>query len=504
MANKSVEALGDGLISMMGQAVDPYDFSAAPFVARNLLTLDLSEGKLGSGFIEALNNSTPSNMLRSNVQGRQYYFAVRAGHTSTKIQFYNGNDENDNLYPIVAYPENGRIDLDDLTDDHPLKHFIDSESHLAATRIAYGVENAAPAATVRGRTLAILNFGLPTPVAQTFSLQFEDASTGAAVTDQIVLRSEAGTGQFSFDAGLALAERFPLQSINVAQFKVVLRAGGDLDSARIIRRVNLGVDTDLGDITITPRNLQALAAARGTVIDGQTQNQAIAGAEVFFMKGLNQRPDLVVQVTDTATSRRVVSDDLGRFEVTGLEAGDYTVVVRKDGYTMDQQGRVVLVAGETASVGASILRILSASDAAITLRWSPWISGGLVSSDLDSHLLKYGSSGQLDYHISFRDRVGNLTDSLDRDDTDYEGPETITLTLDPASRYVYYVHLYSDYNATLPGSSPKVILRIGNEALDYDLSSSQATSARYWKIFEIVNGTVVPCAQDCLVDDEPN
>lgn len=499
MEKKNIEALGDGLISMMGQAVDPFDFSKEPFVPRAQLVLDEDDGKLGRDFPGRLNKSTPSDMLRVNIGVRQYYFAVRAGHTSKKITWIN---ENNKLYPIAMYPLNGRIDLDELKDDHPLKHIIDSASHLAAPRTEYAAVSSAPVALVQGRTFTEV-MGLPTAAPLTFSLQLENAATGAAVTDWIVLKSAAGTGQFSFDAGRALAERFPLQSINVASFKVVLRAGGDLDSSRVIRRENLGAKTDLGDISIVPANSQALAAIQGAVIDGQTQASSIAGAELFFMKGLNQSVNLVVQVTDTATSRKATSNAFGRFEISGLEPGDYTVVARKDGYNIQQQGRVSVAADGVTTVSFSLLKVLTGRNAAITLRWSSRVIGGQVSSDLDSHLLRYDLSGRLGYHIYFSRKFGSATDSLDRDDTNYEGPETMTLSLDPTSRYVYYVHLYSTWNASLPGSAPKVIVRIGNVSLDYDLPSGETNTSLYWKVFEIVNGVVEPCSNNCLMESPP-
>lgn len=496
MKGKSVEALGDGMISMMGQAVYPDDFSKNPYDPRDRLALDEGDSKLGKDFPLRLKASTPSKMLSINIGVRQYYFAVQAGHSSAQISFFEGIS----LYPIAHYPPKGQIKLVTLSDDHPLKHFIDSDSHLAAPRIEYVAVSSTPVAVVQGRTF-IRVMGLPEAAPLIVSLQLENAATGAAVTDWIALRSDAN-GRFSFDAGRALAERFPLQSINVAGFKVVLRAGGDLDRSRVIRRENLGVETDMGDIVVDPANAEALASVHGTVIDGQTQNDPIPDAEVFFMKGLNQRVELVVQVTDTSTSRKVVSDASGEFTIERLEPGDYTVVARKGGYTTQQQGRVSVSADSVSTVNLSLLRVLDGRDAAITLRWSPYDSGGQVSSDLDSHLLRYDSDGQRAYHIYYSHKVGSPTDSLDRDDTNYEGPETITLSTDPTSRYVYYVYRYSS-NGTLPGSTPKVIVRIGELALDYDLPSGENSTARYWKVFEIVNGVVEPCSQNCLTDSAP-
>lgn len=481
--------LGDGLISLMGQSVVPTDFANQPFAER---TQHGILGALGDDFLTRLDGAFASNMVRIERNGRNYFFAMRASHSLMQ--------DRPGYYRIAAYPANGRIDVVGFAEaDHPLRSFIESADHLAAPVAIYTAPPEVPTAVVRGRTVldgAIRGF---TPV----GFQIERADDGTAVSDVMALTTRAVDGGFSFDAGAVLAERFAGQLINVADYKVVLRAGDGVALARVTLRQSLAADVNLGSIELALPDA-VLVRGTGTVIDGQTQSQAIAGADVFVMKGLYQAEAVVREVADTQTSRHVVSGSSGQFVLEGLEPGLYTVVVAKEGYITQTQGAVRLSASGGNVLSVSLLVSLQANEAAITLRWGDSGAGPQVSSDLDSHLLKFSSTGVQTYHISWRNKLGNATDSLDRDDTDYVGPETITLSLDSSSRYRYYVDNYRAGNgSTLGGSTPTVIVRLGQVSREFSLPIGEQSTAKYWLVFDIVGGVVVPCAINCLTDIAP-
>jgi hypothetical protein len=121
----------------------------------------------------------------------------------------------------------------------------------------------------------------------------------------------------------------------------------------------------------------------------------------------------------------------------------------------------------------------------ITLDWAS------RPADLDAHLVKRGR-----YHISFRDmkKYEDLA-WLDRDDTDGEGPETITAArLDPNSHYAYYVHDYSNRgDASFAGfRKSNAHVMVVNDAGLVQAFEVPSGPGRVWKVFEITGGRIVP------------
>lgn len=490
LTNATAYDLGDGLISLMGQAVVPQDFASQPFAARAQSDV---LGALGADFLSRLDARHAGNMERVERNGHEYFFALRAAHSMGQNVGVS--------YLIANYPAGGRVNVASEPEaDHPLRSFIESTAYLASTqRAVYTGPTEAPTAVVRGRTVAnglALGF-LP------IAFQLERADTGEVVTDLVLQHSSAVDARFSYDAGRVLADRFPGQLINVAEFKVVLRAGDGVQQSRVLLRQSLGSDVSVGDVDMSLVADGALVDLSGVVIDGQTQSQFVAGAELRLMKGLHQAAALVNQVVDTTTSRRVVADAAGRFTVSGLEPGYYTVVASQAGFITQTQGAVQLSSLQANTVSFSLLRALVGSEAAVTLRWAA-SGGAAVSRDLDSHLRKSDANNALQYHISYSARTGSATDRLDRDDTDYEGPETITLALDGTARYVYFVHNYTGGTTTLGGSAPTVLVRIGASQREFSLPIAELSTARYWRVFDLVNGVIVPCATGCLGNTVPN
>ncbi len=262
---------------------------------------------------------------------------------------------------------------------------------------------------------------------------------------------------------------------------------------------NLEALHDLGNIDLTLST--TLLKVTGTVIDGQTTSTTIAGADVWLSIGVDQSIESLRLLASSNVARKVVTDSSGKFNITGLRPGNYSVLVSKAGYLDQLQGRVTISAN--ANLSFSILRTLNTGVASITLRWAASSGGSLVSSDLDSHFIRLSSSDVPECHIYYRSKTSG-SDSLDRDDQDYEGPETITFSPDPAKKYVYYLHNYKNNSSTIPGSFPKVTLRSGNVTDQFELPIAANTTGRYWRVFDIVNGQMHRCVTACLQDVEPS
>ena len=490
--------LGDGLISIMGQAVVPTDFSSAPYAIDKNFRIG---AKLGADYLSKLDARFAVPMERIVLaRGTEYFFALRAAHScaqraaASDCFLWTTSD----AYLIANYPKGGLVDKPGINTgqaQHPLGFFIESTEHLAKPRAKYASSPQVPVSIVRGRLL--LN-GQTLP-GQNVSFQIQDAVTGSFVTDALVGTSDQ-SGVLLFDAGKALADRYPGQRVILSSFNVVLRAGTGLSTSRVFISQGLATEVPLGDIDLTPTPQGALVGVTGRLIDGQTEDQRIPAAQLFFMKGLHQSTALLQEVEDTTTSRRVITDALGNFFLGGLEHGYYSVLAVKEGYVSQMQGVVYIAPGhDTVGLTFSLLRKLESNQATITLRWQANSGDTRVSPDLDSWMYKVGANGVGEW-IAYFSQVGSAGERLDRDDRTFEGPETISFALDTRAQYTYWVGNYEYLRglSTIPGSKPTVLVRIGDVTRQFSLPIGLVSDKQYWRVFSMSNGVVIPCEVDCL------
>jgi len=175
--------------------------------------------------------------------------------------------------------------------------------------------------------------------------------------------------------------------------------------------------------------------------------------------------------------------------VTTLPKAQYTVYVTKDGYN---DGKEVCTVTAEQNVECSIRMVSSAAiaegEVSVVMSW------GTSPRDLDSHLVRK-TNGNQDYHVYYSHK--NDTDAnLDRDDVDGVGPETITISsISPSSVYTYYVYKYSNSGNELKDSGAKVELNVNGSQIPYNVPNEDG---RYWKVFEIINGRIIPCQTGCM------
>ena len=123
------------------------------------------------------------------------------------------------------------------------------------------------------------------------------------------------------------------------------------------------------------------------------------------------------------------------------------------------------------------------------MRW------GNSPSDLDSHLVAKITDGRNE-HIYYSETVGSAG-NLDRDDTDYEGPETITITNFELLQngFAYSVHDYSNRDDTnnyeLSSSNAIVRLYKGDTLLrTYNVPTDRVGTV--WNVFGVNgNGDII-------------
>ena len=110
--------------------------------------------------------------------------------------------------------------------------------------------------------------------------------------------------------------------------------------------------------------------------------------------------------------------------------------------------------------------------------------------DLDAHLIKKG-----DYHISYRHTTTAQDGAaqLDRDDTNGNGPETITINeMSVTDSYIYKVHDYSNRSRRrskkLANQSRATVRVYGDNQLVHTFRINANSDGTEWTVFRIENG----------------
>jgi hypothetical protein len=132
-------------------------------------------------------------------------------------------------------------------------------------------------------------------------------------------------------------------------------------------------------------------------------------------------------------------------------------------------------------------KIANLKNVRIVLKW------GAFPRDLDAHFVKENG-----YHISYKKKHFNVDGSatLDHDDRDGYGPETITINnIDTNATYLFFVRDYSDRrnsnsNALArSGATVKVYTTTTDIPIVYNVPLD--LNGNIWKVFKIVNGVIV-------------
>ena len=124
-----------------------------------------------------------------------------------------------------------------------------------------------------------------------------------------------------------------------------------------------------------------------------------------------------------------------------------------------------------------------ARDVRLILNWG---SRSDQVKDADSHLAC--ACGDATRHVFFRNRKHERAShavELDVDDTDWGGPETITLTQPPKGSYTYWVHDYSGPPALLGTSDLVVRVLIGGQPAG-EFQVFKGLTRRTWRPFKAI------------------
>ena len=191
----------------------------------------------------------------------------------------------------------------------------------------------------------------------------------------------------------------------------------------------------VGDGEDEAPDVQLLGGATLSGIVNSSQGGRLDSATVTFsfsapgMDPLNSEPEL-----------SFTTDSTGVFDIPNAPTGTLDCVIYADGFEPSVIPGIDVEEGENDLGESAVVQTPPSGAVRVTLTW------GAQPRDLDSHLTgPDGSDGR--YHVYFSDRVvGNST--LDTDDRDGFGPETITFFPREADgMYRYSVHNWSDQDS---------------------------------------------------------
>jgi len=137
---------------------------------------------------------------------------------------------------------------------------------------------------------------------------------------------------------------------------------------------------------------------------------------------------------------QTTSDEYGWFQFLEIAAGSYVLRATADGFISDQR-EIILAEDESLTHQDVVLSpVLESEQIRIVLTW------GKTPADLEAHLTTPNPEG-CRYHCYYWERTIPGA-SLDTDDRDSYGPETITITERTPGTYRYYVHDWTNRSRT--------------------------------------------------------
>jgi len=183
---------------------------------------------------------------------------------------------------------------------------------------------------------------------------------------------------------------------------------------------------------VTPKNVP-LPRNKGTIsgtVRNASNGQALGGVSVE-LNGQSQ----------TTPSN-------GTYSFPNVPVGTYSMTARKAGFSTATQPSVVVQANQTTTVNFSLSEVLGENELRIVLQW------GTTPPDLDAHLWLPSTHRYQVYY----NRKGSATacpyTTLDVDDTNGEGPETIKVSRAFSGTYRYAAFRYNSGN--IQGSNARV------------------------------------------------
>ena len=238
---------------------------------------------------------------------------------------------------------------------------------------------------------------------------------------------------------------FTIDSVKSANYAITYELSG-YRTATLNASLENSTDSKQLSDTVLFKDGEALdsTSISGNVIDAtKTGNSGIEGITLRVRAGSSNVTDDILKTVTTNAD--------GTFTVNDIVPGVYTfetVDLRNaEVHYLAASETVVVKAGANDPISLSMTPGLEAGEIRFVLRWKGADEGENIPSDLDSHL--YGPRVDEGLFHTFFSQMGyyfgsNAIAELDRDDTDYIGPETTTVNELSQGTYTFFVHDYTN------------------------------------------------------------
>ena len=287
-------------------------------------------------------------------------------------------------------------------------------------------------------------------------------------------------------------------------YSLVIKAD---EKASYFRTVVAAEETvDLGQTKLQKLNA-GKGSIEGRVTDAANGEAVPEGITIRLYEGENNTWGTPIAETTTGEN--------GQYKFENVAPGYYTlqfVDLRKTEealYVIASKGAIV-EENATVTINQIISKRIDDGQVRFVLHWADADKeNDTVASDLDSHLVGPGASGDEKFHVYFEHENYSAADSdeesyekyvdLDVDDTSYMGPETITIYKNVNGIYHYYVHNFTDSSADsyynhqtrLATSKPYVEVIRGNVRIA-EFNLAETAQGNVWDVctYNSVTGAV--------------
>jgi hypothetical protein len=216
------------------------------------------------------------------------------------------------------------------------------------------------------------------------------------------------------------------------------------------------------------------ASLSGTIVSAST-GQPVAGAVIELRQG-------------GTIVRSATSSQEGAYSLTQLAGGTYTVRITATGYA-EFSSDIAIGTDQQVSRTFAILPATTGGEVSIVLTW------GAEPTDLDSYL-EVPASGGTGPATIFYGNPGSASSypfaTLDVDDTDGFGPETIVIVQQLAGTYTYSVHNYSGSPALSTSGATVEVYRGNTRIATFAVPNA---AGDLWTVFTLNGATLTPVNQ---------